>query len=68
MTATAEFAAYLLSLEDDSFFAVYRNYLGSVRTPYNKHEMIQRLTDFFSRPDTGAAVRDLLTREDLTVL
>jgi len=68
MTAASIFAGYLLSLEDESFFAVYRNYLGTVRTPYNKHEMIQRLTDFFGRPGTAAAIRELLTRDDLTVL
>ncbi|MDA3951993.1 MAG: hypothetical protein PF508_22485, partial [Spirochaeta sp.] len=68
MKTDREFATYLLNLEDESFFAVYRNYLGPVKTPYNKHDLMQDLQDFLIRPATGDQIRELLTRRDTILL
>lgn len=35
--------AVLLNLPDSSFFEIIRNYLGPVKTPYNKHNLITKL-------------------------
>ena len=68
MTTDKAFATYLLNLEDESFFAVYRNYLGPVKTPYNKHDLMQELQDFLVRPTTGDRIRELLTHRDVILL
>jgi len=63
-----EFTTYLLNLDNESFFAVYRNYLGPVETPYNKHDLIQDLQDFLTRPPTAERIRRLITDEEALVL
>src|SRR6056297_2562346 len=68
MKTDKDFATYLLNLEDESFFAVYRNYLGPVTTPYNKHYHIQELQDFLVRPATQDRIRNLLTHRDIVLL
>lgn len=68
MSPDKTFAAYLLNLEDDSFFSVYRNYLGPIQTPYNKHDLIQDLHDFLIRPATAERIRTLLSRDDRVIL
>lgn len=62
------FARYLLGLEDESFFTLIRNYLGPVRTPYNKHELIAKLVEFLSRDETRRRILALLDEEDRLVL
>ncbi|POR04767.1 hypothetical protein AU468_02395 [Alkalispirochaeta sphaeroplastigenens] len=66
-TETA-FSRYLLSLEDESFFALIRNYLGPVRTPYNKHDLIAGMIEFLSREETRRAIRARIDDEDELLL
>lgn len=68
MPETTPLATYLLSLDDESFFTVYRNYLGPVQTPYHKHDLIQALHDFLVRPETQDRIVRLLTLDDRVVL
>ncbi len=51
---------YLLALDDDSFFAVIRNYLGPVQTPYHKHDLVTRLIEFLGKPQTFRRIESLL--------
>ncbi|TVR73860.1 MAG: hypothetical protein EA427_01770 [Spirochaetaceae bacterium] len=67
-TIDSGFARYLLGLEDESFFALIRNYLGPVKTPYNKHELIANLVEFLSRDETRRRILELLDEEDRLVL
>lgn len=62
------FSRYLLGLDDESFFALYRNYLGPVRTPYNKHELIGKMVEFLSREDTRRRVRAGIDEQDRLLL
>jgi hypothetical protein len=62
------FSRYLLSLDDESFFSLYRNYLGPVKTPYNKHELIGRMVEFLSREDTRRRVRAGIDEQDRLLL
>lgn len=68
MHAEDRFSRYLLNLDNDSFFAVVRNYLGPVQTPYNKHDLIARLGEFLSREETQSRIAALLDQHDLTAL
>jgi len=44
-----EWRSHLLQLGDRTFFDLIRNYLGPVKTPYNKHDLIRKLEVFLSR-------------------
>ena len=68
MTTSDRFTSYLLELDDDSFFSLFRNYLGPVETPYNKHELISSLHDFLVRSDTQNRIVSLLDETDRIVL
>ncbi|MEX2443192.1 MAG: hypothetical protein WD492_06295 [Alkalispirochaeta sp.] len=59
---------YLLELNDESFFSLYRNYRGPIQTPYNKHDLITELRDFLTRPDTLDRITAVLDNTDRVVL
>lgn len=59
---------YLLTLDDDSFFAVMRNYLGPIRTPFNKSALVSRLVEFLRREETRDRIVALLSPGDLEIL
>ncbi len=58
----------LLTLPDDRFFDIMRNYLGKIKTPFHKPELISRLTSFFLREETQQRVLDSLSTADIRVL
>jgi hypothetical protein len=58
----------LLSSDTESFLAAARNYLGPVRTPYDKREIVGRLASFFRRGEVRSAVIDLLDDLDARIL
>ena len=43
----ADFKSTLLTLADDAFFELIRNYLGPIKTPFNKHDLIAQLIESF---------------------
>ena len=53
---TDTFQSALLTLPDDAFFELIRNYLGPVKTPFNKHTLIARLVSFLRKPEILSAV------------
>jgi hypothetical protein len=68
MAASDRFTHYLLELDDESFFSLYRNYRGPVETPYNKHDLIGDLRDFVIRVETRQRIIERLDRTDLVIL
>ncbi|MFO8043898.1 MAG: hypothetical protein R6U25_11895, partial [Alkalispirochaeta sp.] len=68
MPATDRLMQYLLELNDESFFSLYRNYRGPIQTPYNKHDLITELRDFLARPDTLDRITAVLDATDRIVL
>ncbi|MFP4365103.1 MAG: hypothetical protein ACLFR1_14670 [Spirochaetia bacterium] len=58
----------LLSLPDKEFFPIIRNYLGEVRTPFNKHELIDRLTAFIKREDVQKKLYAFIDHDDAAIL
>lgn len=62
------FTQYLIGLPDPSFFAIVRNYLGAVKTPYNKHSLAQQLREFLAAPETMARIVALIDRTDARIL
>lgn len=60
--------AALLSGSTRFLIEAARNYLGPLRTPYNKHDLVSRLEAFMRRPDTAEALRELLDEDDRKAL
>lgn len=58
----------LLIDRDDTAIAAARRWLGPVKTPFNKHELIARLEAFLRRPETASAVVGLLDRNERRIL
>lgn len=64
----ALWAASLLSADSELLLGAARNYLGPVRTPYDKREIVGRLAAFLRRPDVREAIVGLLDDLDARVL
>jgi hypothetical protein len=54
----------LLRLSDSAFLDLMRNYLGKVETPYNKHDLINRLTRYLKGEDVQEAILGAIDEED----
>ena len=55
-------------LGDDAFFEIIRNYLGPVRTPFNKHELIRRLERFLREREVQERIVELIDDDDAELL
>jgi hypothetical protein len=60
--------SFLLTLGDEVFFNVIRNYLGPVQTPYNKHQLVERLIQYLQSDDIRNAMISRITDSDLELL
>ena len=58
----------MLGLPDEAFFRVIRNYLGEVKTPYNKHDLIENLRRFLKSAEVADRIRALVSDQDAAVL
>ncbi|HUX12108.1 MAG TPA: helicase-associated domain-containing protein [Spirochaetia bacterium] len=68
MTTLARWRSSLLTLNDRAFFDIIRNYLGEVKTPFNKHELIGKLESFLVNPENQRRILALIDAEDAQVL
>lgn len=64
----AIWSASLLSADSELLLGAARNYLGPVRTPYDKREIVGRLAAFLRRPEVREAIVGLLDELDARVL
>ncbi len=58
----------MVALPDDEFFAIMRNYLGKLQTPFNKHSLIDALANFLLREETAERVLSMIDKEDALLL
>ena len=58
----------MVALPDDEFFAIMRNYLGKLQTPFNKHSLIDDLANFLLREETAERVLSMIDKEDTLLL
>jgi len=49
---------------DDALIGAAKRWLGPVKTPFNKHELVSQVEAFLRRPATGDAIVALLDRTD----
>jgi hypothetical protein len=63
-----DFKSAMLRLADDAFFELVRNYLGRIKTPFNKHDLIDKLEKFLRRTDIQERIVDLIDDSDARIL
>ena len=68
MGDTSRWRHILLTLGDTAFFDIIRNYLGEVKTPFNKHELISRLESFLVNSENQRLILSLVDEEDRRLL
>ncbi|MBN2874612.1 MAG: hypothetical protein JXM71_05915, partial [Spirochaetales bacterium] len=54
--------------KDDALIAAAKRWLGPVKTPFNKHELVARVESFLKRHDTTTAIIELLDRPDRRIV
>jgi len=58
----------LLSLPDAIFFDIMRNYLGDLKTPFNKHDLMRSLTSMIMKKEVQSRLFELIDEEDSRLL
>lgn len=58
----------MVALPDEEFFAIMRNYLGKLKTPFNKHSLIDDLADFLLKDETENRILSMIDDEDALIL
>lgn len=68
LTNLEQWKKIILSLDDNDFFDIMRNYLGELQTPFNKHTLIEKLLVFLSRETTVERIISLISNADAYLL
>ena len=58
----------LLTSPDEQFFQIMRIYLGDIKTPFNKHDLIRSLTALLRNPETIDRIVSLIDSADARIL
>lgn len=58
----------LLRMADEAFFELVRNYLGPIRTPFNKHDLLDRLERFLKQETNQKRIIQLVDESDAQLL
>jgi hypothetical protein len=58
----------LYSMDDQRLFDIARNYLGTVKTPFHKPEILARLTGFITSDEITDRVISLIDEDDARIL
>jgi len=64
----ARWKSAFLTLPDAAFFDILRNYLGDVKSPFNKHNLLEGMEAFLRRPDTRRSILALVDERDARLL
>lgn len=68
MSDELRWRASLVRLPDEIFFELIRNYVGEVKTPFNKHDLIARLESFLRSPRVHDRIVSLIDSTDAKIL
>jgi len=58
----------LMTLPDSAFFDLLRSILGSVKTPYNKQNLIEELSRFIARPEIQETMAAYIDNNDRKII
>ena len=59
---------YLETLPDERFFEIIRIYLGEIHTPFNKQNLIERLSSIFRKEQNKNVILSFLSDLDIKVI
>ncbi len=59
---------FLTTSDDSTFFNIIHYYLGEIKTPYNKPNLIEQLSSFLRKTETKEKIFSLLTKSDIQLL
>ena len=68
MSDELRWRASLVRLPDEIFFELIRNYVGEVKTPFNKHDLIARLESFLRNPRVHDKIVSMIDTADAELL
>jgi|GEM_PF-1201050 len=60
--------ASILKMQDDHFFDIMHAYFGAIKTPFNKHALLERLTGFLRSKSVQQRIVNALSYEDIEIL
>lgn len=63
-----EWRKSLATLNDNQFFELIRMYLGEIKSPFNKQNLIQDLSSFLRKDENKKKIANLLSESDLMVI
>lgn len=63
-----QWKATLLTVSDSAFFEIMRNYLGDLKTPFNKHDLIARLDSFLRDESVQGRIVSLIDEEEARII
>lgn len=58
----------ILTTPDDTFFDLMRNYLGDIKTPFNKHLLIEKLSVLLRKKETLQQIIAMIDRADAELI
>lgn len=63
-----EWRESLTKLSDQQFFDLFRMYLGEIKTPYNKQNLIEDLSSILRKEENKEKMLSLLSYQDIVIL
>ena len=63
-----EWRESLATMGDAQFFELIRMYLGELKSPFNKQNLIEELSSFLRKPDNKRKIAELLSESDIEVV
>ena len=63
-----EWRETLSGMENQQFFSLIHLYLGEVKTPYNKQNLIEQLSSFLRKEENQNLIFNLLSENDILIL
>lgn len=63
-----EWKHIILTLPDNYFFELMKNYLGKIETPFNKHQLVDRLGSFLVKSDAENRILNNLNEKEVLLL
>lgn len=63
-----QWETYMLKMQDAHFFDVIRAYTGAIKTPFNKHDLLNRLIAFLRKKDVQENIIATLSLQDIKLL
>ncbi len=59
---------YIATLNEETFFDIIRIYLGEIKTPFNKQDLVEELSAFLRKEENKQSIINLLSSIDLKLL